>query len=339
MVNLLNIDRSKQYQLVTIGNAIVDVQSFIDDSLLKATHLPKGSMNLIDSDQVKHLKATLPQQETHSGGSASNTAMGFSFMGGKAGFIGRVAKDDFGEIFMRDMHKNGITVSLSYDAILPTSSSNVMVTPDGERTMATHLAAASNLSEDTMMEEEAQNLLKNTAILYFEGYLYDTAIQQKAIETATRIAKENGAFIALSLSDSFCVERHRVKFMEFIKNHCDIVFCNNDEAEALIGSCDRTVVQNAFQNMCALSTITLGEKGALSISKDHVIEVETQKIETPKDTTGAGDQYAAGFLYGLVYYDDLHTITHIANLMAQEVVTHYGARPEKLLLELKQYIK
>ena len=314
-----------------IGNAMVDVLAHSDDAFLAAHGLTRGTMTLIDSEQGASILAAMGQTVEVSGGSVANTMAGIASLGGSGSYVGRVHDDRLGAIFSRDMRSLGI----GYDATpatdgSPTARCLVIVTPDGQRTMATYLGACSELGpEDVDAEAAAAH-----AVTYLEGYLWDAPRAPEAMSLAARLAHDAGNRVALTLSDPFCVERHRDEFRDFVLEHVDVLFANQDEVVSLYGAADvREAVERA-RGDCSVAVVTRSAQGSIVASGDETHEVSAAPVSRVVDTTGAGDLYAAGFLFGLTHGHDLATCGRIGALAAAEVIGHLGARPEARLRDV-----
>lgn len=321
-----------RFDVVAIGNAIVDVLANMDDDFLARHNMPKGVMTLIDAPLAEQLYGHLSKNSIEcSGGSAANTAVGIAAMGGKPAFIGKVAADKLGEIFRQDITKSGVhftTPCLQNEK--PTARCMVIVSPDAQRTMNTYLGACAKLSRKDIDEE----LIRQTKIVYMEGYLWDRDEAKDALSYAVELAHKHKRKVSLSLSDPFCVNRHRESFLELIKRGVDIVFCNEDEILALFNTAD---VEEAFEkskSLCDVVVITRGARGAVAITGDKRYEIPAEPINRVIDTTGAGDLFAAGFLTGYAAERSILECLQMGALAAAEIISHYGARPETSLTEL-----
>lgn len=313
-----------------IGNAIVDVLAKTDDAFLKNNNLEKGSMMLIDASQADSLYKKMGPAIEKSGGSAANTVAGIAALGGRTAFIGRVADDQLGEIFTHDIRSLGVEYETKKDTSgNPTARSFILVTPDAERTMNTYLGACQDLHESDVSEEQ----LKRAKIVYLEGYLWDPVEAKKAFLKAMDITKAAGNKVALTLSDSFCVGRYREEFQDLVQNRIDILFANEDEIKSLYELDDFEAAVEEVRGKCDLIIITRGEKGAVILSGPERVEIGIEPTE-PEDTTGAGDLYAAGFLYGYSQGYSLEKCGKIAAICASEIISHVGARPEANLKKL-----
>ena len=319
------------HDVLGIGNAIVDILSRCDDAFLEAQNLPKGHMQLIDEAEVDRLYSVMGPATEISGGSAANTIAGLASFGAQSAFIGKVSNDQFGRILSHDIRSIGVTFENEPAAnSKPTARCLVLVTPDGERTMNTYLGSSVELGEDELKPD----LVQKSRILYLEGYLYDPPEAQRAFHRAAELAKEAGARVALSLSDSFCVERHRDAFLSFIRSQVDVLFANEDEIKSLFQTDSFEEATRMATESCDLAALTLGPAGCVVATPGTRAEVAAEPVERVVDTTGAGDLYAAGFLFGLSRNCDLETCARLGGLAAAEIISHIGARPETSLEKL-----
>lgn len=319
------------YEVVGIGNAIVDIIGRCDDAFLAEHDAPKGHMRLIDSKEIDALyKAMGPAVEV-SGGSAANTLVGVASLGARAAFIGKVADDEFGRIFGHDIR--AADVAFRSDPVaegMPTSRSLILVTPDGERTMNTFLGISTDLDDG----EVDGDLIRASKIVYLEGYLFDQPEAKAAFRQAVKIAKDAGRQVALSLSDGFCVDRHRGEFLELIRDGVDILFANSDEICSLYETDDFDKAAGLTAGDTTLAALTRGGEGSVVLSKGERIEIPVAAVSEVEDTTGAGDLYASGFLFGVSTGLDLATAGRLGSLAASEIISHLGARPETSLCKL-----
>ena len=314
-----------------IGNAIVDVLAHADEAALARAGLVKGAMALIDEARARELYAGMGQAVEVSGGSAANTVAGLASLGGRAAYIGKVRDDQLGEVFAHDMRAVGVhfDTAPSRDGA-STARCLVMVTPDAQRTMATFLGACLGLGPSDIDEA----LIARSQVTYLEGYLWDPPAAKEAFLKASAIAQRAGKKTALSLSDPFCVERHRAEFLELVQRHVDILFANEREICALY-QCERLDdALAAVRGKCELSVVTRSEHGSLVFAGDETVTVPVVPVPAVVDTTGAGDLYAAGFLYGYTHGRSLSECGRLGALCAAEVISHVGARPERTLREL-----
>ena len=342
----------KKYDILGIGNAIVDVLAYKDEAFLATNGLTKGGMTLVTLDEAEKVYREMGAATECSGGSAANTLAGFSMLGGNAAFIGKVKKDQLGDIFRHDITSSGVKfVSEAAVEGAPTAHCLIFVTKEEsqfenvekiERTMATYLGASVTISEDDIDEE----LIKQSKIIYFEGYLWDSPSAKKAIEKAVKIAKENGVKVAFTLSDALCVDRHRADFLAIIKEYVDILFANEHEIEALYQETDMRKILYKVSAPCGdggepqanieIVAITRSEKGSYVISGGSIYNIDAEKVENVYDVTGAGDLYASGLLYGYVNDLGFEKSGKLASLCAAEVIKYIGARPAtklELMLE------
>lgn len=317
--------------ILAIGNALVDVLTHTDDDTLSAHGIDKGAMRLIDATEAVTLYDAMGPAVEISGGSAANTTAGIASLGGKPAFVGKVADDQLGQIFKHDITAQGVefTTRLAIDTS-PTGRCLVYVTPDAQRTMQTYLGSAGEVGPEDIDEDQ----VKRAQITYFEGYLWDQQLAKDAYVKAAKIAHANGRKASLTLSDKFCVDRHRAEFLELVNGHVDVLFANEVEIIALYktGNFDEAV--NAVRGKCDVAVITRSEEGAIIVTPDETVIVDAQRVDKVVDTTGAGDLFAAGFLYGLTHGKTLGECGRIGAISAAEIISHVGARPEKSLAEL-----
>ena len=312
--------------VLAIGNAIVDIIADCDDAFLDAEGLTKGMMRLIDADEAVRLYDHMGPAREISGGSAGNTAAGVAALGGRAGFVGQVAPDQLGEFYRHDLTATGVEfITPAADFGVPTARSMVLVTSDGHRTMNTFLGAAQHLPVAAL--DEAQ--IEGAAILYLEGYLWDPETPRYAMIKAIDIARAAGRKVAFTLSDTFCIDRHRDGFNQLIDSgKIDILFANEAEIQALAGVPDFESAVAATAARVPLLVVTRSEKGAIAIQGSERAEVPAEPVTAVVDTTGAGDLFAAGFLAGQTQGRGLEESLRIGAIAAAEVISHYGARPE-----------
>ncbi|MGC2409481.1 MAG: adenosine kinase [Methyloceanibacter sp.] len=321
----------RNYDVVGIGNAIVDIIAGCDDAFLSKHDLAKGFMRLIPAGEAGRLYEAMGPAIERSGGSAANTIAGLASFGAKCGFIGRVAADQFGGIFRHDIRSLGVTYETppSQDGA-PTARCLIFVTPDGERTMNTFLGASVNFAAPDI----DASLIEAAKIVYLEGYLFDREDAKAAFREAARLARQFGAKVALTLSDAFCVDRHRADFQVLIREGTDIVFANEKEITTLYEVNSFAEAADAALQDCELAVLTRSEAGSVIVAKGETILIEPEPIRKVVDVTGAGDLYAAGFLYGLTRGAPLGTCGRLGSLAAAEVIGHIGARPEISLRQL-----
>ncbi len=316
------------YAVVGMGNAIVDVISHVPHEFIDDHGLDRGSMRLIDADEATRLYAALPPGIESSGGSAANTIAGIASFGGRAAYIGKVRDDQLGEVFAHDIRAAGVDYQVPPGADGdPTARCLIAVTPDAQRTMNTFLGIARNLSPSDVDEK----VVAAGELLYCEGYLWDVDIAKEAITKGMEVAHAAGRKTALALSDSFCVERHRDEFLDLIDRQVDVLFANELEITSLY---EVDTFEEALQEArghCEIACLTRSEKGSVIVTSDDVHVIEAHAVDRVVDTTGAGDLYASGFLYGLSAGYDLPTCGRLASFAAAEVISHLGARPESPL--------
>ncbi|MCA1907387.1 MAG: adenosine kinase [Magnetospirillum sp.] len=320
-----------RFHVAGIGNAIVDVLVHADDTLLNQLGLTKGVMTLIDQATADGIYDQLPPGVECSGGSAANTIVGLASLGAKAAYVGKVKNDQLGQVFRHDIRAAGITFdTAAAEDGNSTARCFVLVTPDAQRTMLTYLGACVELTPDDVDEE----LIAASAVTYLEGYLYDPPAAKRAFLAASSAAHNAGRLVSLSLSDPFCVDRHRTDFADLVANHVDILFANEAELCSLYQTDDFDAAIRASRGHCKVAAVTRGAKGSVVVSGDDTIVVGADPVDHVVDTTGAGDLYAAGFLYGFTQGRDLATCALLGGIAAGEVISHFGARPERSLAEL-----
>ena len=321
-----------RYDVIGVGTASVDVLSPAEESFLSDHGLDKGVMTLIDGARGTELYDAMGPAVEVSGGSAANTLAGIASLGGKGAYIGKVRADVLGEVFRHDIRAIGVDYRTkpAEGEGEPTARCLIFVTPDAERTMQTCLGVSVELGPADIDVEAIQA----AQITYLEGYLFDPAEAKKAFVHAAEAAHAAGRKVALSLSDAFCVDRHRAEFLHLISGHIDILFANEDEITSLfeVDSFDRALEMT--RGHCEIAALTRSAKGSVILNRDQAYEVPAAPVGKVVDTTGAGDLYAAGVLYGLTQGFELPECARIGGLAAAEVIQHYGARPEKSLAKL-----
>ena len=322
----------QEHHVVGIGNAIVDIIGRCDDAFLARHACAKGSMQLVDAAAISRLYDDMGPGVEISGGSVANTVAGVASFGGKAGFIGKTANDEFGRVFGHDIRAAGVTFSTPpADAgSEPTGRCLVLVTPDGQRTMNTFLGVSPQLGGG----EVDADLIASARIVYLEGYLFDRPEAKAAFRQAAGIAAKAGRQVALSLSDAFCVDRHRAEFLELIRSSVDILFANEAEVTSLYQTNSFDAAARRAQADTKLAALTRSEKGSVVLGGGKSIAIPAEPITKVVDTTGAGDLFAAGFLFGIATGRDLETAGRLGSLAAAEIISHIGARPEKRLEDL-----
>ena len=319
--------------VVGIGNAIVDVIAHADDGFLARHGLAKGTMTLIDEAQAKTLYGQMGSGIESSGGSAGNTMAGLASLGGKGAYVGKVRDDQLGDVFRHDMTAIGVRFATPAATSGPsTARCLILVTPDAQRTMNTYLGACVGLGPDDIDEAE----IAAAEVTYLEGYLFDPPQAKEAFRKAARAAHAAGRKVALSLSDPFCVGRYRAEFRELVQHHIDILFANEAEICSLYETDDFAAAARQVRGMCDIAALTRSEKGSVVVTARETHEVPAARVEKLVDTTGAGDLYASGFLYGLTRGRDLAHCGRLGSLCAAEIIGHFGARPEQPLATLAQ---
>ena len=321
----------RELDVIGIGNALVDVLSHADEDQVARQGLVKGTMHLVDEARARTLYEAMGPGVEMSGGSAANTVVGVASFGGRAHYVGKVRDDQLGDVFGHDLRATGV----GYDTPRatsgpPTGRCLILVTPDAQRTMSTFLGASVRLGPPDV----DRRLIARGKILYLEGYLFDPPEAQEAFRAAAAIAHEAGRKVALTLSDPFCVERHRAAFLDLVEHHVDILFANELEVCALYQVRDFDAALPLVRGHCELAALTRSAKGSVLVSGTELHTVRAHPVETVVDTTGAGDLYAAGVLYGLSQGLDLPTCGRLGSLAAAEVIAHVGARPMVPLSDL-----
>ena len=321
------------YDVVALGNAIVDVIAQADDAFLAREGLVKGSMGLIDEARAHSLYGVMGQALEASGGSAGNTVAGVASLGGSAAYIGKVAEDELGEVFAHDMRAGGVhyaTPPLVGGAA--TARSLINVTPDGERTMSTFLGASIALTA----KDVDPALIRAAKLVYLEGYLFDPDGGRAAFAKAAEIARDVGVRVSMTLSDAFVVDRHRAGLLAFMGEAVDVVFANEVEVKSLFETDDFDAAAAALASRVKIGAVTRGAAGSVVLSGGEVLTVPAEPAAEVIDTTGAGDQYAAGFLFGLARGRPLADCARLGHLAAGEVIGHYGPRPQTSLKALAE---
>jgi sugar/nucleoside kinase (ribokinase family) len=318
------------YDVAGIGNAIVDIIAPADEAFLEREGLLKGSMQLIDQPRALKLYDAMSPGVEASGGSAANSLAGLASLGGRGAFMGKVADDQLGGVFRHDIRAIGVAFeSEPLQGGAATGTCLINVTRDGQRTMTTFLGAAALLSEADVDAET----VAAAEVVYLEGYLFDPEPARRALQKAARLAREAGRRVALTLSDAFVVERWRDDLLAFIDSDVDLLFANEAELCSLFQT-DFDQAAASLRGRARIAAVTRGEQGSVVLSADGVTEVPAEPIERVVDTTGAGDQYAAGFLYGLSHGKPLAECGRLGSIAAAEVIGHYGPRPQTPLAEL-----
>ena len=321
------------YDVVGIGSAIVDIIARCEDDFITQQGLQKGTMRLIDAAEAERLYGEMGPAVETSGGTVPNTCAGLASFGGRAAFIGKVARDQFGAVFAHDIRAIGVHFETeASEKSAPTARSMILVTPDGERTINLLVWA----STEIFTKELDAELIRSAKVLYLEGYSFDQPKAKEAFYEAASIARGAGTTVALNLSDPFCIDRHRQDFLGFLKRGVDLVFANEREAlslyqtEALEEACAK------LRADCRLAVVTRSAHGSLILRGGETVEVEAAPVKQVVDTTGAGDLYAAGFLFGHAHSADLAVCGALGSLAAAEVISHIGPRPQTSLAALAE---
>jgi len=314
--------------VVALGHPLVDVLSHETGDVIARAAVDRGSMTMVDAGRSDEIYAQLgPAQET-SGGSAANTAAGVASLGGRAAFIGRIADDTFGKVFAHDLRSAGVEFDVPPVADgAPTGRCLVIVGADAERTMCTYLGAGAEIDP----RDVDAGRIASAAVTYLEGYLWDEAAAKDAIRRAASLAHDAGRKVALTLSDPFCVDRHRAEFLALVRSEIDILFANDLEITMLYEVDDFDAAANRVAEHCEVAALTRGAQGSVIVRDGERHDVPADPVAQVVDTTGAGDLYAAGVLYGLTHGHDAGTCGRLGSLAAAEVIAHLGARPETSL--------
>lgn len=330
-----------EYDVVGIGNAIVDVLAKVGDGFLAERDLNKGDMTLVEAKKAGEIYTDIIPEREISGGSAANTVAAIASLGGTPAYIGKVHDDEMGQEFRRDIGAAGVDFFTQPLLQGPsTARSIVLVTPDAQRSMFTYLGASTHLTVDDIDEK----IISTAKIIYLEAYLLDDETSSEAMVKAAKLAHQYGRQVALTLSDTSCIERHREKLKQFIHDDVDILFANDTEIETLFEEQDLYKTLDMIKTEVTIAAITRGSKGSVVVNNRVKIFVESETVANVVDTTGAGDVYAGGFLYGLTHGRTLGTCALIGNIAASEIISHYGARAEVSLRgfvrnKLRQYDK
>ncbi len=316
------------HDVVGIGNAIVDVLAKAEDSLLTEHDLAKGTMTLIDAETAERLYGVMSEPMEQSGGSAANTIAGLASLGANCAFIGKVRDDLLGDRFRAAIQELGVAFDTpaAHDSA-PTAQCLILVTPDAQRTMQTYLGACVELGP----RDIDPKVITDSKITYLEGYLWDRPEAKEAFVRAATIAHEAGNKVSLSLSDPFCVGRHRDDFLQLLEGHIDILFANEDEITSLYDVDEFDEALQYVRGHCEIAALTRGKKGSVVVSGQELHVIDAAPVSSVVDTTGAGDAYAAGFLYGITHHLDLCDAAHVGGVAAAEVIGHMGARPAEPL--------
>jgi sugar/nucleoside kinase (ribokinase family) len=323
------------FEVLGIGNALVDVISTVDDAFIEAHDFPHGATTMVDVDRVEAVYADLPPAQEISGGSCANTIAGLASFGSSVAFVGRVRDDQLGKVYTHDLRSLGVHFDVSPATAGPaTGRCLVMVTPDAQRTQCTYLGASTFIGP----EDVDPALVARAQITYLEGYLWDQPAAKEAIRHAAASAREGRRLVSLTLSDPFCVDRHRSEFRTLVEREIDVLFANEAEISSLYEVSDFDDALQRVRRHCQVAALTRGERGSVVIAGDEVHVVDAYPVDRLVDTTGAGDQYAAGFLHGLTRGHDLATCGRLGAAAAAEVISHFGARPAVSLAKLAEAI-
>ncbi len=316
---------ASEFDVVGMGNALVDVLSHEDDDTVNSLGVAKGSMTLVDEQRSAEIYAMTGPAVEISGGSAANTVVGVAAMGGRAEYLGKVRADQLGDVFAHDIRATGVTYDVAQAPDGPaTGCCLILVTPDAQRTMNTYLGASVHLGP----ADVDRSRIERASILYLEGYLFDPPAAQEAFRVAAGYAHEAGRFVSATLSDSFCVERHHEAFLDLVRNHVDLIFANEHEILALYETDEFDVALARVREDVGYAALTRSAAGSVVVTPDEVIEVAAEPVDQLVDTTGAGDLYASGFLYGFSQGLEPALCGKLGSLAAAEVISHLGARPE-----------
>jgi sugar/nucleoside kinase (ribokinase family) len=319
------------FDVLGIGNALVDVITSVDDDFITGHGFPRGATTMVDLDRADAIYADLPPAQEISGGSCANTIAGLASFGANVAFIGRVRDDQLGKVYTHDLRSLGVHFDVPPATTgPPTGRCLVMVMPDAHRTQCTYLGASTFIGPEDVDPE----VVARAHVTYLEGYLWDQPSAKDAIRKAAAAARGAGRQVALTLSDPFCVERHRNEFRDLVADEIDVLFANESEICSLYEVDDFDAALQQVRHHCRIAALTRSEQGSVVIAGDSVHILEAEPVDRLVDTTGAGDQYAAGFLYGLTHRHDLATCGRLGSMAAAEVISHYGARPAVSLAKL-----
>jgi fructokinase len=310
-------------KILGIGNAIVDVFVKVDDDFLLKNNLTKGSMKLLEKQEFESLKSTIKIEKIEAGGSVANTMVGIAYLGGHPSFIGKINSDEFGNIYKKSLQK--INVNFLYsekEENLPTGASIIFITPDSERTMCTYLGISSQLSKEDINED----YIKDYEIIFLEGYLWDKGISEEMFKHVIQLAKKNNVKIAMSLSDIFCVTRHREDFFKLLKNDLNILIGNENEINELMQKNNLLDSMNELKNINKLIIITRSENGSVAVLNNEITNCESIKVEKVLDLTGAGDLFAAGFLKEYLDKSNIKRCLQTGSNLAAKIIQKVGAR-------------
>ncbi len=324
-----------EFEVAGIGNALVDVISSVDHAFIDAHGFPHGATTMVDLDRVEEVYDDLPPAQELSGGSCANTIAGLASFGASVAFIGRVRDDQLGKVYTHDLRSLGVRFDVPPATDGPaTGRCLVMVTDDAQRTQCTYLGASTFIGP----EDVDPAVVARAQVTYLEGYLWDQPPAKDAIRRAAAAARDAGRLVALTLSDPFCVERHRAEFRTLVERDIDVLFANEAEICSLYEVDEFDAALQQVRRQCQIAALTRSEKGSVVVAGDELHVVDAHPVDRVVDTTGAGDQYAAGFLHGLTRGHDLATCGRLGSLAAAEVISHFGARPAVSLAQLAETI-
>ena len=323
------------FDVLGIGNALVDVIASVDEAFVEAHDFPHGATTMVDLDRAEAVYADLPPAQETSGGSCANTIAGLGSFGATVAFIGRVRDDQLGKVYTHDLRSLGVYFDVAPATDGPaTGRCLVMVTPDAHRTQCTYLGASTFIGP----EDVDADVVARARVTYLEGYLWDQPAAKDAIRKAATTARAAGQQVAFTLSDPFCVDRHRDEFRSLVTDEIDILFGNEAEICSLYEVEDFDTALQLLRHHCRVGALTRSERGSVVIAGDEVHVIDADPVEHLLDTTGAGDQYAAGFLYGLTHGYDLATCGRLGSVAAAEVISHFGPRPAVSLAKLAERV-
>lgn len=323
------------FAVLGIGNALVDVISSVDDDFITAHDFPRGATTMVDLERAEAVYADLPPAQEISGGSCANTIAGLASFGATVAFVGRVRDDQLGKVYTHDLRSLGVHFDVAPATTGPaTGRCLVMVTPDAQRTQCTYLGASTFIGPDDVDPA----LVGRAAVTYLEGYLWDQPPAKHAIRKAAAAARSANRQVALTLSDPFCVDRHREEFRDLVADEIDVLFANEAEICSLYEVDDFDAALQQVRNHCRVGALTRSEQGSVVIGGEEMHAIAAEPVDRLVDTTGAGDQYAAGFLYGLTHGYDLATCGRLGSMAAAEVISHFGARPAVSLATLAEEV-
>jgi sugar/nucleoside kinase (ribokinase family) len=323
------------FDVLGIGNALVDVIASVDDDFIAAHDFPRGATTMVDLDRADAVYADLPPAQEISGGSCANTIAGLASFGASVAFVGRVRDDQLGKVYSHDLRALGVHFDVMPATTGPaTGRCLIMVTPDAHRTQCTYLGASTFIGPEDVDSE----VVARARVTYLEGYLWDQPPAKVAIRKAAAAARGAGRQVAFTLSDPFCVDRHRDEFRDLVANEIDVLFGNEAEICSLYEVDDFDTALQRVRRHCRVGALTRSEHGSVVIGADELHVIDAEPVDRLVDTTGAGDQYAAGFLYGLTDGHDLATCGRLGSMAAAEVISHFGARPAVSLAKLAEGI-